>query len=349
MEASDYYEAYNLNELEKHYSKLLPNSQMHIRDLWEAIYSGNYKSFGKQMYQSCKDHLWGEMDGLKEIMQLFMVLGIVLVIIKYISSLFTESQTMGTAKQAVSILFMTCALSVVMKGISICEDFLIGLTDLSAVVLPIYLISMSLAGSVSMAAAFSQIFAIAMFVLERIILKMLLPLLGTMEVLNVLDDSILEERLHTGISYGEKLVLYVMKGFICGISAFGYVQASVLSATAYVKKTALGSVSALLPGIGKLAEESMDLFWGSTNLIFRCMGNLAGMVLLILCLFPFLKLGVLLLVVRISESFIGLMGEKNMQKGIRITGDAVRLMMRVLFDTVCIFLLTIAIASVSVK
>lgn len=349
MDASDYYETYDFTKIEEMYTSFLGDQDLSAQSIWNCIFTGNYGEISSRLVTLFKENTLGELERNKNLLLIFVIMGLIAVVIRYVSVLFRESQTVETAKQILNISFLTFGIVAVVRGISISKLFLERLYGISLVSLPVYLISMSLAQSITMANAFSQIFSVVMFVVEGIIGKLVFPFLATLEILNLIDASILEERLHTAIEYGEKLILYMMKGFLCIISAFGYIQANVLSASAEVRKTAYGSLGSLLPGIGKLAEESLDIFWGSTSLIFQCMGSFASILLLLICAIPFLKMVFLLGIIRMAESLIGILGEKTLKKGVHVTGDSIRLMVHILFDTLCFFLLTIALASVSVK
>ncbi len=331
------------------FTKYFQTKDMTVKNIWEAIFTGEFQSIWRMFLSWIKDGTIGEVIKNKELLEIFLLFGITSVIIKYISVLFSNSQTVEMAKQIMNLSFLVFTIYACVRGIQIAKGCLEAMYVISKVALPVYLISMSLANSITMASAFSGIFALIMFMVEKVVKAWLFPFLGSIEILHMVDHAILENRMHTGISYCEKGVMMLMRGLVCGISAVGYVQSNVLSASADVKKTTIGSLSSLLPGVGKLAEESMDIFLGSTALIYRCMGSLMGVLFSLICMIPFVKLLFLLFTVRFAESIMGMLGEEGLQKGIHISGEAIKTIMHLLFGVLSLFLLTIVVAMLGAK
>lgn len=330
--------------MENFFKETFSDTRLSVKNLWISVFTGDFRDVFFQLKDWIRQATIGELLGNKGLLQAFFLFFVMAVLVKYLSILFHGSQTVELTRYILSICLLSSSLYAFYLGLEIGEKCIAAIYEIAKISIPIYLISMSVAHSLTMASAFSQIFVLAITVLVKVISAILLPFLGAIEVLKMLDHALLDKRLSSAIGYCEKLVMFCMRGFIGGISAFGFIQSNVLSASASVRKNAMGVVTALIPGAGQLAEESMALFIGSSTMIFRSMGALVMVLILLVTLFPFLQLILLLFTLRLEESLMGVVGDDMLQRGLKTAGESIVYLIRVIFGTVSLFLLMIAVA-----
>ena len=105
----------------------------------------------------------------------------------------------------------------------------------------------------------------------------------------------------------------------------------------------------MIPGIGSIAGSVTDVVLGSSVLIKNGIGAAALVVIVLICLMPLVKLGVLMLILELAAALLQPVSDKRMTGCVSGVGEGIRLLFRVVFTTAVLFMLTIAVVTVSVR
>ncbi|MCD7820548.1 MAG: stage III sporulation protein AE [Lachnospiraceae bacterium] len=217
------------------------------------------------------------------------------------------------------------------------------------ILLPSYVITIVLsAGSVT-ALGFYEIMILAIGLLQTVIIKCILPAIHFYMVvllLNQLSDedffSKLAQLLETAISWGIKSML----GIVVGLQA---VQCLVTPAVDSLKNSALTRVASVIPGIGSVLNAAAETVAGSAVVIKNAVGAAGIFALGMICLTPFIKLAVCILLFRGICTVIQPICEKRMVEGIESISRGTVLLLRVMTSSLAIFVISLALITASVK
>lgn len=98
-----------------------------------------------------------------------------------------------------------------------------------------------------------------------------------------------------------------------------------------------------IPGLGGLAEGTAQLLLGSAVLIKNGLGAAAILLLLALCIVPFLKIFLYGTILKLCAGLLGLSADKRLTGCIDRAGDAVFVLLRIAFTALACFLILFAI------
>ena len=105
----------------------------------------------------------------------------------------------------------------------------------------------------------------------------------------------------------------------------------------------------MIPGIGNIAGSVTDVLLGSAVLIKNGIGAAALIVILLLCMAPLLKLGILVVILELSAALIQPVSDKRMTGCVAGVGDGIKLLFRAVFTVAILFIITIVVVTVSVR
>ena len=114
-----------------------------------------------------------------------------------------------------------------------------------------------------------------------------------------------------------------------------------------LKSTVFSRAAEMLPGIGNIAGSVTDVLLGSAVLIKNGIGAVALIVIILICLAPLAKLGILVLILELAAALIQPVSDKRMVGCLTGAGDGLKLLFRAVFTTAVLFMLTIVVVTVS--
>ena len=131
---------------------------------------------------------------------------------------------------------------------------------------------------------------------------------------------------------------------ITGISIF---QSLITPVVDSVRKSGLQKIIAAIPGVGHAAEGAVELVLGSALIIKNSVGVILLLLMLILCAAPLLKIGVIGLVLKTAAGFVSVVSDKRMVNCINRAGDGVLLVLKTSGTAMLLFLISIAVMTLT--
>ena len=133
------------------------------------------------------------------------------------------------------------------------------------------------------------------------------------------------------------------------VIGFNTIQGILNPAVDSLKTTLFSRAAEMIPGIGNIAGSVTDVVLGSSVLIKNGIGVAALVVIVLICLMPLVKLGVLMMLLELAAALLQPVSDKRMTGCVAGVGEGIRLLFRVVFTTAVLFMLTIAVVTVSVR
>ena len=181
--------------------------------------------------------------------------------------------------------------------------------------------------------------------LQRVLELFVLPCIEIYVLLVMVDHLSGEERLSRLTELLEMVVGWSLKGVVAAVMAFHMIQGLLTPAADAFRKLTVSKGIEMIPGIGDAGSSVTDMVLGSAMLIKNGIGAAALVVLLLLCLIPLAKLGIMMAAYYLLAAVLQPISDE------RITGclAGVGCGMKLLFQTICmvlvLFLLTVALTT----
>ena len=136
---------------------------------------------------------------------------------------------------------------------------------------------------------------------------------------------------------------------VAAITGMNVLQSLIAPALDGLKHTAITKTLNMLPGLGGSASAVTSMFLGSAVVIKNGIGVAALLILLILCMGPLIKMGVLTLLYKLAGAVVEPISDKRVCNCISSVGEGAGLLVKVLFSAMMMFMVTIAIVTAAVR
>ena len=220
---------------------------------------------------------------------------------------------------------------------------LIGIVKFMQALAPSYYIVVPAAAGVTTASLFYQIILIAIFCVEYILVTFLFPAVHIyvlLEFINLMTKEAMLSRIGELLRGG---ILWVQKTLLAVIAGMQIIQSLVAPALDSLKRSVLGRTASVIPGIGGAVNAVTEIIFASAVLIRNCFGAAALIALVMMGIVPVLKLGMNALVYKLTGALIQPVCDERLVKCFLAMGEGCMLLLKLLFTTQILFMLTIVI------
>ena len=220
---------------------------------------------------------------------------------------------------------------------------LTGIVKFMQALAPSYYIVVSAAAGVTTASLFYQIILIAIICVEYILVTFLFPAVHIyvlLEFINLMTKEAMLSRIGELLRGG---ILWVQKTLLAVIAGMQIIQSLVAPALDSLKRSVLGRTASVIPGIGGAVNAVTEIIFASAVLIRNCFGAAALIALVMMGIVPVLKLGMNALVYKLTGALIQPVCDERLVKCFLAMGEGCMLLLKLLFTTQILFMLTIVI------
>ena len=227
------------------------------------------------------------------------------------------------------------------------QEVLTAMQDFMKALIPAYFLSVTMASSPVTAGIFYPFVLAMIYAIRWVMDILLLPLLDGYVILVFVNHLTKEEYLSQLTEVISKGIGWILKSMLALIAGFHVIQGIISPAVDSFKTTALSRAASAIPGVGNLAGSVTDVLLGSGILIKNGIGAAGLVVLLMLCLMPVVQMGTWVLVLEVAAAVVQPVSDKRMTGCIAGISDAGKLLLRMVFTSAALFMLTIAVVAVS--
>lgn len=214
---------------------------------------------------------------------------------------------------------------------------------------PAYYIAITAAGGLSSATIFYQVILIIIFCVEYIMMAIILPGINVYVLLELINLLTKEEVLTRISELLKSIILWALKTMLAVIIGMQMIQGLVAPAIDTLKRSLLGKTVSVIPGVGNAMNAVTEIIFGSAVLIRNCLGVTALVVLVIFSIVPVVKLTLTGFVYKFLGAVIQPISDKRIVGCLHAMGESCGLLLKVLFTTQVLFMLTIVILANTLK
>jgi stage III sporulation protein AE len=314
-----------------------------VTELTEGGEPLNLESFLKMILTQTGENWRTE----KRMLLSILVLGIAAAMMANFSGIFRNQQIAEVSFEITYLLLFLLLLQIFTDAEELTATVLSGLQDFMSALIPAYCLSVTLASAGTTALVFYQFLLTLIYLIEWLVQHGLMSLIHVCVILVFINHLTKEEYLSQMSDLIQKSADRVLKAMLALVVGFNAVQGMISPAIDSLKTTLVGRAASALPGVGNVAGTVTDVILGSAALIKNGIGVAALLVILLLCLVPLTRLGVLVLILEGAAALIQPVSDKRIVGCVAGVGACVRLLFRVVVTTAVLFMLTIGVVAVS--
>lgn len=235
-------------------------------------------------------------------------------------------------------------------SLSIATDVITKISDFMSALLPILVVMLGSAGGFTQAVTMDPIIIIATLVIPRIYLNIIIPLILMSFVLQFANNMSSEYKIDNLCKLLKQITIW-LQGIILTVFIGILTVRGITSSTidAVTLKTAKFAIDNFIPIVGKAFSDSISAVAGYSLIIKNAISSLGLIVIILLMLYPVLKLILMAWVYKLSAALIEPISDKRITSSIAAAGDSLILIMSCVLSVSLMFFILLAIMASSGK
>ncbi len=210
---------------------------------------------------------------------------------------------------------------------------------------PVYFLSVAVAAGSSTSIVFYNLVLFLIYIVELLVLNFLIPLLHIYMVVKMLNYISTEEYLSKLAELIEFLVNWISKTLLTAVIGLNLIQGLITPAVDSLKRGALSKSVEALPAIGDAIGGVTEVLLGTAVLMKNGIGVAGAIICILICAIPALQILAMTFLYKLVAALIQPVSDKRIVGCISAVGEGSRMLLKIVFMTGVLFLLTIAIVA----
>lgn len=324
-----------------------------INDLDPVSYIKNYISTGKgnlsfsKICDAAFSLLFKEVKTVLSMCIIIVVIGIICSLIKNLQSAFSSESISEIAFYACYALMIIVLTRTFIISLDLAKDIITQISGFMSKLLPILVVMLGVAGGFTESATMDPIVLGTTIIIPKIYLNIILPLILITFVLQFTNNISTEPKISNLCSLVKSSVLWI-QGLILtvyiGLLTVRGITASTIDAVTL--KTAKFTIDNFIPIVGKTFSDAIASVAGYSLIIKNAIGSVGLLVLILIILYPIIKIFLSSIILKISSSLLEPIADKRIIKAVFSAGDSLIL---ILSSVLCVSLMFFVLIAMMVS
>lgn len=345
IESAVLYEQYDFSQIEDKFESLFPTWDISFKELILEVMNGNGTEAIISQTKEILYILTAELDAVKFVCVTLLLIGIISTVFMNFSGIFPNQQIGNFGFRFVYLILIIFLLKVNAEVFSVARTGMDSCISFLQAFLPGYFIVVGTAGGGATAFGFYQVFLIGIYMVEQILVKLVLPLVSCYMLLCIMNGIWEEERLSLFIRMLKKGIRTFLKILLTMAAGSGLFQSLITPVIDTVKMTAVKKTVEIIPGVGELADGSIQVLLGMSVLLKNAMGIAFVVILFFVCAVPILKVFLFMSVIKGTAALMGVSADRRIVGCTNAFGDGVMLLLQTMITAVMFFLILVLIVT----
>ena len=344
---SKLFSEFDFSEIDNSLQKIFPEEKMDFKSLVTSLIEGDGKNAGELIREFISDQFAYEFRYNRQNLAYMLLIAVIAAIFTNFSNAFQNRQVSEISFYVLYILLITMCLNAFRIAMSGIEGHLETLLDFMRVLCPSYFLAVAIASGSSSSLIFYNIVLFLIYVVEVLILRFLLPVINIYIMVQVLNYLAGEEYLSQFAELLSKMVTWILKTLVTCVIGINVIQGMLAPAIDALKRSALTKTAEAIPGIGNEIGGVTDVVLGTAVLIKNGIGMAGAAVMIAICAIPIVQMALMTLMYKLTAALVQPVSDKRITGCISSVSQGYELLMKVVFSTGLLFLLTIAVVTAS--
>lgn len=336
-----------MEQMQDAINELLGEESFSLEDALHKILSGE-KLFSKEYFMTLiKNFLYKNLAAERDTMIHVVLLVLVAALFSNFSNVFNNGQ-MGEISFYIVYMLLLAALVHSFGTLSIeISEGLTGFVTFMKALMPSYFLAVTAATGSATAMVFYEVVLVLVYVVQVIFLKGVLPGIHIYVLLQLVNFLHSEDFLSKMAELVRTVVEWTMRTCIAVVIGMQIIQNMIGPAIDTLKRDVIGKTAAAIPGIGNAINGVTEVALGTAVLVRNGLGVIGMIVILCVGLPPVIRLGMTTLLYKLLAAIVQPISDKRMVGALATIGDGCMLLLKVLLTMELLFLITIAVLTIS--
>lgn len=341
----EWMEKFDFSEIDEMMGEIFPDQKMNFKDTVVDLITGELDFSFSMVKDLVLDQFTYEIENSKSGMIHILLIVIVAAIFANFSGVFQSTQVAELSFSMLYMLLITICLNSFRVLVAAAVENLGQVMEFMGLLGPVYFLAVAFATGSSTSVMFYQLVLLLIYLVEILIQNFLLPLTQIYLVVRLLGELSAEIHLSKFAELLETIVSWSLKTLLAGVVGLNIIQGILSPAIDTVKRSLVTRSGEALPIIGDAIGGAAEVILGTAVLIKNGIG-VAGMIIcLVVCLTPMIQMAVTTLMYQLIAALVQPISDKRMVNCISSMADGSKMLLRIVFTTSVLFLLTIAVVA----
>lgn len=334
-----------MDEINGSLAELFPEEKLDFKEVLLGVISGDLNFSADLLNRLVMDQISYAFRVSKENLVHILLITVIAAVLHNFSTIFQNRQISEISFYVVYMLLIALTLNSFEVVIDWVSEGVENMTSFMGVFCPLYFLAVSIAKGSVTAVAFYQLVLFLIYLVEILISKILLPIIHVYMMVRVLNFLSAEEYLSKCAELIEMIVNWSLKSLLACIVGLNLIQGMISPAIDTVKRSTLTRSAEAIPGIGDAIGGMTEVVLGTAVLVKNGIGVTGALICIALCVGPLVQIGCITLLYKLAAAVIQPVSDKRIVGCVETMGEGCRLLMRLVFTTGMLFLLTVAIVA----
>ena len=336
---------FEFSEIEDLLDDIFPEKKTDFQDLIKKMLSGQTEPSLQVIGEMISDQFFYEWKSSKAGMVHILLIVIVAAVFTNFSNVFQNQQISEISFYVLYLLLITIGLNSFRILIVSASENLERLIGFMKVLGPVYFLAVAFAAGSSTSVLFYNLVLLLIYLVELVILNFLIPFVQVYIVVKVMNNLSEEDYLSKFAELCETVIAWTLKTLLAGVTGVNIIQGLLSPAIDSLKRSVVGRSAEAIPVVGDAIGGVTEVMLGTAVLIKNGIGVAGALVCIGICLVPMIQMAVVTLLYKLIAAMIQPVSDKRIVGCISSIADGSQMLLRIIFTTGVLFLLTIAVVT----
>ena len=336
---------FEFSEIEDLLDDIFPEKKTDFQDLIKKMLSGQTEPSLQVIGEMISDQFFYEWKSSKAGMVHILLIVIVAAVFTNFSNVFQNQQISEISFYVLYLLLITIGLNSFRILIVSASENLERLIGFMKVLGPVFFLAVAFAAGSSTSILFYNLVLLLIYLVELVILNFLIPFVQVYIVVKVMNNLSEEDYLSKFAELCETVIAWTLKTLLAGVTGVNIIQGLLSPAIDSLKRSVVGRSAEAIPVVGDAIGGVTEVMLGTAVLIKNGIGVAGALVCIGICLVPIIQMAVVTLLYKLIAAMIQPVSDKRIVGCISSIADGSQMLLRIIFTTGVLFLLTIAVVT----
>lgn len=338
---------FDFDQIEDSLKEMFPGEKMSFGEVVASLMSGDAKEAGGMFLDFLSDQIAYEFNYNRHNLVYVVLVALTAAVFTNFAGAFQSRQISEISFYVLYMLLITLCLTSFQTAAQGVEEKLGSLTDFMQVLCPSYFLAVAFASGSVTTLFFYNVILFLIYVVELVIVRFLLPVINIYIMIRVLGSLTEEPFLSEFADLIKKVVIWLLHALMAGIIGVNVVQGLLGPAIDTLKRSALTRTAEALPWVGNALGGASEIVLGTAVLIKNGIGMAGAIIAVLICAAPVLQMLMMAFMYKLAAALVQPVSDKRITACISGVSEGYELMVRVIFTSGILFLLTIAVVAAS--
>lgn len=339
------FEQFEFSEMEALLDDIFPERETDFRGLVTGLLNGEIDLSLHTIGEILSEQFFYEWKTGKTTMVHILLLVIVAAVFTNFSSVLQNKQISEISFYVIYLLLVTISLNSFQILIASASDNLENLISFMKVLGPIYFLAIAFAAGSSTSIMFYNLALLLIYLVELVMLNFLIPFVQVYIVVKVMNNLSEEDYLSKFAELCETVISWTLKMFLAGVIGLNLIQGLLSPAMDSLKRSVIGRSAEAIPVVGDAIGGVTEVMLATAVVIKNGIGAVGAVICISICLIPIVQMGMVTFFYKLIAALIQPVSDRRIVGCISSIADGAQMLLRIIFTTGVLFLLTIAIVT----